>query len=113
MTGKKLPPAFIEVGQWTYPLVRGESPVLKSQYGGYMFPDLENDIRGGAVGIIIPETVTETEREIFDSLLAEITTAFKTQEEVEEEYAEYREFSSTLATGLVKGAEVVGRGIVK
>jgi len=28
------------------------------------------------------------------------------QEEVEEEYAEYREFSSTLATGLVKGSTV-------
>jgi len=78
-TGGKLPPAFIEVGEWTYPLVRGESPVLKSQYGGYMFPDLESDIRGGAVGIIIPENVTETEREMFDSLLAKITSAFKTQ----------------------------------
>ena len=44
-----------------------------------MFPDLESDITGGAVGIIIPDTVTETDREIFDSLLAEITTAFKTQ----------------------------------
>ena len=44
-----------------------------------MFPDLDGDITGGAVGIIIPETVTETEREIFESLLTEITTAFKTQ----------------------------------
>ena len=86
-----------------------------------MFPDLDGDITGGAVGIIIPETVTETEREIFESLLTEITTAFKTQvgaaplvvvegsddcnqEEVEAEYAEYREFSSTLATGMVKGS---------
>jgi len=111
--GAELPPAFIEVGDWTYPLVRSKSPILKAHYGGYMFPDLDGDITGGAVGIIIPETVTETEREIFESLLTEITTAFKTQEEVEAEYAEYREFSSTLATGLVKGAEVVGRGMVK
>eukprot|EP00092_Neocalanus_flemingeri_P040513 GFUD01044118.1.p1 GENE.GFUD01044118.1~~GFUD01044118.1.p1 ORF type:complete len:589 (-),score=207.51 GFUD01044118.1:128-1894(-) len=111
--GTQLPPAFIEVGDWTYPLVRGKSPILKAQYGGYMFPDLDSDITGGAVGILIPDTVTDTDREIFDSLLAEITTAFKTQEEVEAEYAEYKEFSSTLATGLVKGAEVVGRGMVK
>ena len=73
-----------------------------------MFPDLEGDITGGVVGIIIPDTVTETDREIFDSLLAEITTAFNTREEVQTEYAEYREFSGTLAAGLVKGAEVVG-----
>eukprot|EP00090_Calanus_glacialis_P015984 TRINITY_DN2508_c0_g1_i7.p1 TRINITY_DN2508_c0_g1~~TRINITY_DN2508_c0_g1_i7.p1 ORF type:complete len:580 (-),score=190.64 TRINITY_DN2508_c0_g1_i7:103-1671(-) len=112
-SGAELPPAFIEVGEWTYPLVRGKSPILKAAYGGYMFPDLEGDSTGGAVGIIIPDTVTESDREIFESLLAEITTAFKTQEEVEAEYAEYKEFSSTLATGLVKGAEVVGRGMVK
>ena len=44
-----------------------------------MFPDLEGDSIGGAVGIIIPDTVTETDREIFESILTEITTAFKTQ----------------------------------
>ena len=44
-----------------------------------MFPDLEGDTTGGAVGIIIPDTVTETDREIFESILTEITTAFKTQ----------------------------------
>jgi len=110
---EQLPPAFLEVGEWTFPLVRRKSTILKADYGGYMFPDLESDIAGGAVGILIPETVTHTEREIFESLLTEMTTAFKTQEEVEAEYAEYREFSSTLAQGLVKGAEVVGRGMVK
>ena len=44
-----------------------------------MFPDLDSDTPGGAVGILIPETVTTTEREIFESLLTEMTTAFKTQ----------------------------------
>ena len=32
-SGEELPPAFIEVGEWTYPLLRGKSPVLKSEYG--------------------------------------------------------------------------------
>ncbi len=31
--GTELPPAFIEVGDWTYPLVRGKSPIMKSNYG--------------------------------------------------------------------------------
>lgn len=79
-----------------------------------MFPDLEkSDVAGGAVGIIIPETVTDADREIFESMLTELTTSFKTQEDIEKEYAEYREFSSSLATGLVSGAEIVGRGMVK
>ena len=34
-----------------------------------MFPDVEDEITGGA----------ETDREIFESILTEITTAFKTQ----------------------------------
>ena len=79
-----------------------------------MFPDLEkSDVEGGAVGLLIPESVTDADREIFESLLAELTTAFKTQEDVEREYAEYREFSSSLAAGLVSGAELVGRGMVR
>jgi len=113
-SGADLPPAFLEVGQWTYPLVRGRSPVMRSSYGGYMFPDLEkSDVTGGAVGLLIPESVTDADREIFESLLAELTTVFRTQEQVEKEYAEYREFSSSLASGLVSGAELVGRGMVK
>ena len=83
-SGTSLPPAFIEVGSWTYPLVRDKSPIMKSSYGGYMFPDLEkSEVTGGAVGIIIPESVTEADREILESLLTELTTSFKTQEDVE------------------------------
>ena len=54
-------------------------PGLQVLYsGGYMFPDLEkSDVAGGAVGIIIPETVTDADREIFESILTELTTAFK------------------------------------
>ena len=36
--GTELPPAFIEVGDWTYPLVRGKSPIMKSNYGEKMTP---------------------------------------------------------------------------
>jgi len=106
-------PAFIEIGSWTYPLVPGKSPVLHASFGGYMFPDLESSEAGASVGIVIPETVTETDRDILESLLSELTTAFKTQEQVEQEYKEYREFTSNVASGLVKGAEVVSRGMVK
>jgi len=107
-------PAFIEVGQWTYPLIPEKSPILHASFGGYMFPDLDADCApGSSVGIVIPDSVTQTDREIFESLLSELTTAFKTQEDVQKEYEEYREFTSTVAVGLVKGAELVGRGMVK
>ena len=38
---------------------------------------------------------------------------FRTKEDVDLEYEQYREFSSNLATGLVKGSEVLGRGMVR
>ena len=37
----------------------------------------------------------------------------RTKEEVDLEYQQYREFSSNLANGLVKGSEVLGRGMVR
>merc|ERR1719481_830269 len=107
-------PAFIEVGQWTYPLVRGQSPILRSEYTNcYMFPDLDSGVTGGAVGLLLPPEVAQTDREIFEGLMAELTSSFKTQEEVDKQYQEYKEFSSNLANGLVKGSEVLGRGMVK
>lgn len=45
--------------------------------------------------------------------MAELTSAFRTKADVEEQYAQYREFSSNLATGLVKGSEILGKGMVK
>jgi len=39
-------PAFLKVGSWVYPLVPGKSPVLKSRFGSYLFPDLDNSIEG-------------------------------------------------------------------
>lgn len=33
------PPAFLQVGDWMYPLVPDASPALHTSYGGYVFPD--------------------------------------------------------------------------
>ena len=30
---EQLPPAFLEVGEWTFPLVRRKSTILKADYG--------------------------------------------------------------------------------
>ena len=39
-------PAFLQVGTWVYPLVKGKSPVLKSRESAYMFPDLDDSLVG-------------------------------------------------------------------
>ncbi len=40
------PPAFMEVGNWTYPLLPRRSPVLHSSFGAYIFPDVTSDEEG-------------------------------------------------------------------
>ena len=41
------PPAFLKVGDWTYPLVPGCSPALHASWGAYVFPDVSaSDIPG-------------------------------------------------------------------
>lgn len=37
------PTAFVQCGQWVYPLAAGKSPVLKSAPTTYMFPELGRD----------------------------------------------------------------------
>ena len=34
------PPAFLKIGDWTYPLLPGRSPVLHANWGAYIFPDV-------------------------------------------------------------------------
>merc|ERR1719187_443206 len=97
-SGEGAAPAFLEAGAWTFPLVRGRSPVLRSPTHSncYMFPDLE--VQGGAVGLLLPQDTSADSQEQLEALMAELTSTFKTREAVEEEYQQYREFSSGLAT---------------
>ena len=50
------PPAFMQVGDWLYPLLPGESPALRSREGAYMFPDFTG-APGSSVGLMFsPDT---------------------------------------------------------
>ena len=40
------PPAFLRVGDWTYPLLPGTSPMLRSDLGAYIFPDTSSSVTG-------------------------------------------------------------------
>lgn len=37
-TGDKGPDAFLQIGDWVYPLIPGKSPALHAVYGAYVFP---------------------------------------------------------------------------
>ena len=40
------PPAFLSIGDWTYPLLPGRSPVLHADSGAYIFPDVNSPEEG-------------------------------------------------------------------
>jgi len=45
-TNCETPPAFLQVGDWIYPLLPGQSPVLQSNWGSYIFPDVSSSVPG-------------------------------------------------------------------
>lgn len=53
--GIDAPPAFLQVGDWIYPLVPGRSPVLHSSYGAYIFPNPSVDAPGKWLDFIVFE----------------------------------------------------------
>ncbi len=42
----EVPPAFLKVGDWSYPLLPGKSPMLRSDLGAYIFPDTSSPVIG-------------------------------------------------------------------
>ena len=76
-----------------------------------MFPDLDESIEGNAIGLILPPTVTDTEKKRFEDILNSFT-ATKKGEDISN-YDEYIEYSEKVSQGLTKGAEMVGWGMVK
>lgn len=47
------PPAFLQVGDWIYPLVPSISPVLYASWGAYVFPDVTACTPGGVLLLYI------------------------------------------------------------
>ncbi|XP_078684267.1 spartin-like [Branchiostoma floridae x Branchiostoma belcheri] len=64
---------FLQVSDWLYPLVPGQSPALHSNNGAYMFPDVLSGQYGSCVGVVISSEVDAVQQAQFQSLLQEYT----------------------------------------
>lgn len=62
------PPAFVQVGDWVYPLMAG-SIVYRSEHKYYLFPDLVSPTPGSSVGVILPKSCPPWKRDQFEKLL--------------------------------------------
>ena len=101
--------AFLKVGDWVYPLLKGKSPILKSTEGAYMFPDLDENVEGNAIGLILPNDILDVEKQQLENILQELTYL----PEDLKEYDDTLEYSAQISSGLIQGAEIIGKGMVK
>ncbi|CAI9591863.1 unnamed protein product [Staurois parvus] len=67
------PPAFLQVCDWLYPLMCTQSPVLRSNTGVYMFPDMMSQIPGSYVGVVLSAELPAADLELFDDLLKQMS----------------------------------------
>lgn len=65
--------AYLKISNWTYPLISGRSPILRSEFGSYIFPNFLSNDAASSVGVIIPDTVSEEDRELLEDLFANFT----------------------------------------
>ncbi|XP_042231033.1 protein spartin-like isoform X2 [Homarus americanus] len=104
---------FIQVGEWSYPLIPAQSPVLHSFYGAYIFPDAGNSVPGSSVGVIIPDTVDKEKKEFFEQILMQMTSY---QEQVVppgvDSEEQKRIIQQSTSQRIAAGAETLSKGVV-
>lgn len=123
-SGPSVPPAWLQVGTWIYPLVPNESPALRSAYGAYLFPDVDSSREAGAtVGILLPSDLSPEMHAVFESLMEDLT-AMKIQSTVLRGETRHLEalsepvrvrrdlrFSQKISDGIVSGSEMLSKGL--
>jgi len=98
-------PTFIQVGGWTHPLIPGASPVLEAANGAFMFPDVyADDTNGAAIGIVLADTVEQAARDQLRQLLDQLTALKSNPQDPDQRLG-------AIGSALVKGAELVNRGL--
>lgn len=104
-----------------YPLVPGVSPCFRTQYGAFIFPDIQSDVQGAAIGIVVPKSADEIVIEILEAILHGIVREAEEEggEGEEEEYVglgatrDRRYASERISDNIVQGACFLSNGLVK
>ncbi|CAG2053846.1 unnamed protein product [Timema podura] len=98
--------AYLELGNWIYPLVPDVSPCFRTEYGAFILPDVHSTVEGSAVGIILPEDADASVYDLLDDILHGIATRVPTGEAVMARAGRWKrsgQFSHSISQGLVKG----------
>ncbi|XP_075448210.1 spartin isoform X2 [Ascaphus truei] len=124
------PPAFLQVCDWLYPLMCTQSPVLRSNTGVYMFPDMMSQLPGSYVGVVLSAQLPAADQELFEDLLKQMSD-LRIQPQASSEAIdlsqtiqvvpvpeakgkeELPEWSETVAQGILSGASWLSWGLAK
>lgn len=97
---------------WIYPLIPGVSPCYRTEYGAFIFPDLETS-DGSAVGLVIPEAADDVVLEILVDLLHGVMKKGGVIEFGDLSAPRARRgIPETVSKSFVKGAYYVSKGLV-
>ncbi|XP_073439324.1 spartin-like isoform X2 [Dendrobates tinctorius] len=127
------PPAFLQVCDWLYPLMSNQSPVLLSNNGVYMFPDLMSQPPGSYVGVVLSAELPAADLELFEDLMKQMSDlriqpseasgevidltqtihVISMPEPTPKEKEEQPPWSEKVAQGILQGASWLSWGLVK
>ncbi|XP_044762001.1 protein spartin [Coccinella septempunctata] len=105
------PKGILQVGNWIFPLVSGASPYFKTDYRGYVFPDIYSDDEDASVAIVLPPEADDT----LENILLEIVgkqsdSTLQPQRQTDEGQID---ISDKISNGILNGAWYLSWGIIK
>ncbi|KHJ85274.1 hypothetical protein OESDEN_15003 [Oesophagostomum dentatum] len=105
------PTALIQVGPWVYPLVSGQTPVLRNDFGAYVVSNPTPDNPGLAVAIMLPSDAGPKVEEEFREVLSRFCVI--RDQDVKKEFSEdeNKRISRRLAQLLITGGERIAWGL--
>lgn len=104
-----------------YPLVAGASPCFLTEYGAFIFPDLESPNSRAAIGLVIPDESAELALEILEATLHGVVKQGQQQpaslsewEDIpEDQERQRRALSEQISNGIIRGAGHLSYGLVR
>jgi len=93
---------FLSIEDIYYPLIANGSPCLRTEFGAFLFPDIEN--RNSAIGVLVlPEHL-----ELFTDVLEDIL-----KKSLRKDFGTAREQGQKISAHIVKGATLLSNGLLK
>lgn len=106
------PRAFLQIGDWIYPLVPGVSPCYRTNYGAFIFPNLNSDIPDATVAFMLSEDADSEVYDLLENILHGIVGDVSKKEALPEK-PEQSEISSKISGTITTGAYYISKGLIK